>query len=195
MGSASGGRAIVKIIGISGSLRKESFNTRLLKAAGRLAGGKAEFAVFDLAAIPPYNQDLDTETPPEAVAKLKSAIEGSDGILFATPEYNYGISGVLKNAIDWASRPAFKSVLAGKPSGILSASRGATGGARAQAQLKQVLAGTLTPIYPAPELLLGSAHEAFDGAEVADEAARKRLERYVTGYVEWIRRGLTARNA
>ncbi len=177
----------MNILGISGSLRQDSHNTRLLKAAGDALAGRATLRIFDLAEIPLYNGDLDGERKPAPVVQLLEAIAAADGLLFATPEYNYSVPGVLKNAIDWASRPAYKSVLRGKPSGILSASPSSLGGARAQVHLREVLAATLAPVHRAPDFLLASAHKAFDGAgKLADEATAALLAQYLQGYLDWV---------
>lgn len=174
------------ILGVSGSLRQRSFNTMLLEAGGAFIEAPAGFAVHDLANLPVYNEDLDGEDKPAPVIAWLRAVASADAILFATPEFNHSISGALKNAIDWASRPAFKSVLANKPAGILSASMSPVGGARAQMHLKDILASTLTPVYPVPDYLLPMAQNAFDGeGALTDATAARRLQRYVTGLLAW----------
>src|SRR3954451_2667686 len=116
----------MRVLGISGSLRHDSHNTRLLRAAGEIAEQHgAEFEVFDgLKAVPPYDEDDDVGGGPEAVARLRDAIAGADALLFATPEYNSSVPGVLKNAVDWASRPVGESVLRNKPVVVIGASTG-----------------------------------------------------------------------
>ena len=176
----------ITILGVSGSLRQVSFNTMLLRAGGGYLEGSAGFEVHDLADIPLYNEDLDGDDKPASVVAWLRALDAADAVLFATPEFNHSISGALKNAIDWASRPAFESVLANKPAGILSASMSPVGGARAQMHLKDILASTLTPVYPVPDYLLPMAQNAFDAAGVlTDATASRRLQRYVTGFVAW----------
>ena len=179
----------MKILGISGSLRVESFNTRLLKAASELLREEgAVIDIHDIARIPLYNSDLDGNTRPEPAADLIEAISTADGLLFATPEYNYSISGVLKNAIDWASRPAFNSCLTGKPCAVLSASMSTLGGARAQVHLKDILLGTLSPLYMAPDFLLASAHKAFDtNGGLVDQKTKDFLKQYLHGYIIWLK--------
>ena len=113
---------MTKILGISGSLRERSYNTALLRAAAELAPPAAEIEVFDLSAIPLYNDDVEAAGDPEPVAALRAAVAEADALLLATPEYNRGTSGVLKNAIDWLSRPALASVLRWKPVAIMGAS-------------------------------------------------------------------------
>lgn len=176
----------MKILGISGSLRKNSLNTSLLLAAPEFMPGDVDFELARIGHIEFYNEDIDNEEKPTAVAEFLARINTADILLFSSPEYNHGMSGVLKNAIDWASRPAFKSPLLYKPCGILTASRNLVGGARAQADLKNVLSSTLSIIYPAHEYLLPNAHEKFDGDGVlVDDAAIRRLRQYVEGLVSW----------
>lgn len=177
----------MQLLGINGSLRQGSLNRKLLGCAQAILESRgAAVQTFDIDRIPHYNGDLDTDEPPESVAALKDAISAADALLIVTPEYNYGLPGVLKNAIDWASRPAFRSPLAGKPAAVLSASMSTLGGARAQAQLRAVLFGTLTPVYAAPEFLLATAQEAFDeSGKLADEQTATRLERYLDGFLAW----------
>ncbi len=175
------------ILGISGSLRRGSYNTRILECAGGMLPEGAVLGVFGCGGLPLYNADLDGEAKPGPVERLLAAVSASDAILFATPEYNHSIPGVLKNAIDWASRPAYRSVMAGKPAGVLSASVSPVGGARVQAHLRQVLASTLSPVYPAPDFLVGPAEGLFDGGGVlADPDTRIRLERYLAGFCGWV---------
>jgi len=175
----------MKILGLSGSLRRDSYNTRLLAAAAALAE-PAELSIYDYAAVPLYSEDVEGEGRPAAVNDLLAAIAGADALLLATPEYNHSISGVLKNAIDWASRPAFASVLVGKPTAVVSAAMSPIGGARAQQHLKVILASTLTPLYPANEYLLPLAQQAFDqSGALSDEIARDRLRRFMQGFVQW----------
>lgn len=177
----------MKILAISGSLRQGSYNTQLLEYAEKLISDEVTIQHFDLASVPFYNSDHDGASKPEAVTELLTAIEAADGLLIATPEYNYSIPGVLKNALDWASRPAFNSVLKGKPTGILSSSMSTLGGARAQIHLRDVLAATLTPFYLAPDFALSTAHNAFDdNGSLTDNATREFLQSYLTGFVQWV---------
>lgn len=177
----------MKLIAISGSLRKGSFSTALLRAAEQALPEGTVMELVSIADIPVYNEDLDGEDKPAAVTQLKEAVAAADGLLIATPEYNYSLPGGLKNALDWLSRPAFKSVLAHKPAAIMSVSKGSTGGVRAQAQLKQVLAAVLAETYPAPELMVPVAHEVFsDAGALTDEGVKTRLHRFITEYQAWI---------
>ncbi|TNF33202.1 MAG: NAD(P)H-dependent oxidoreductase [Gammaproteobacteria bacterium] len=177
----------MKILGISGSLRKNAFNTQLLHAVKDYIPPAVDYDLIGIESLCLYNEDLDGDNKPESVIEFLARIQSADALLFATPEYNHSLPGGLKNAIDWASRPAFESVLKHKPCGILSATPSAVGGARAQADLKNVLDSTLSLIYPSVEYLLGSAHEKFNhDGKLIDATARRRLERYITGFVHWI---------
>jgi chromate reductase, NAD(P)H dehydrogenase (quinone) len=150
----------MRILGLSGSLRRDSHNTRLLAGASTLLPSGVELVVFDqLDAIPPYNEDDEHETPP-AVAALKAAIAGADAVLVATPEYNASIPGVLKNALDWVSRPVVGTPLRGKPAAVVGASRGLFGAVWAQAELRKVLA-TIGARVVDRELPVGQADEAL----------------------------------
>jgi chromate reductase, NAD(P)H dehydrogenase (quinone) len=153
----------VRVLGISGSLRRASHNTLLLRAAGQLVEQHgAAFELFDgLKAIPPYDEDDDIGNGPAAVARLRQAIAGADAVLFATPEYNSSIPGVLKNAIDWASRPLATSPLRNKPVAVIGASTGMFGAVWAQAELRKVLGATGARVTEV-ELAVGHAHEHLD---------------------------------
>ena len=180
---------MVKIIGISGSLRKGSYNTALLRAIEKALPPGVEMEIFTCDGIPLYNSDVDGVEKPPAVERLRTAITGCDGVLFATPEYSHSIPGVLKNTIDWVPRPGFKSPMAGKPSAIISASKGFLGGARAQEHLKLVLDSLLSPLYPSTECLVGSAPEKFDDhGTLMDERVQKRLQKYIEGFLGWMTR-------
>ena len=177
------------MLGIAGSLRTRSLNRALLRAAVALVPDDLRIDTFDLADIPPYNADIDTEEArPAAVAALKAAIAEANGVLLVTPEYNFGVSGVLKNALDWASRPAFRSPMAHKPTGIMGVSRSSKGTARAQEQLKLVLLGMITPVFPHAGVTVGRAGEKFDDAlRLTDEGTRDAVQHYLTAFRDWIR--------
>lgn len=160
----------VRLLGISGSLRKGSHCTAVLRTLADRAGDPATITLFPLNDIPPYDQDEDTATPPGSVAAFKQAIAEADGLVVITPEYNYGMSGVLKNALDWASRPAMKSPMVGKPALILSASPAFTGGARAQAQLRETLAAMLARPIARPQVVVPAVHEKVKDGVLTDEA-------------------------
>ena len=168
----------MRVLGISGSLRRDSHNTRLLRAAGELVEAEgAEFEVFDgLKAIPPYDEDDDVGNGPDAVARFREAIAGADALLFSTPEYNSSIPGVLKNAIDWASRPIATNVLRNKPVAVIGASTGMFGAVWAQAELRKVLGATGARVRE-NELAIGHAHEHLDDAGHPDDPAQEEALR------------------
>lgn len=173
----------LKILALSGSLRSASLNSALLLAAADVAPAGVSISLYDYAEVPLFNSDLPTQ---ESVEALKAAIADADAVLIATPEYNYSIPGALKNAIDWASRPAYRSVFQGKPTGVISAAASVVGGARAQQHLKTIMLGVGAPIFPWPELLVGGAHKKFEGGALTDDVTKKFLKDYVEGFAEWI---------
>lgn len=152
----------MNIIAISGSLRKDSFNTALVRALSPVAPAGMQITVADIGDLPLYNQDAEASLP-SAVRALKDAIAAADGIIIATPEYNRSIPGVLKNAIDWASRPYGENSFVGKPVLIMGVSSGKIGTAVAQSHLKQVMTYLDARVIGQPELYLGPAKEIFDG--------------------------------
>ena len=166
----------MKVLGISGSLRRDSHNTMLLSAAAELLPDGVEFELWDgLRAVPPYDEDDDVEPAPATVAGLRDAIAGADAILFATPEYNHSIPGQLKNALDWASRPFATNALRGKPVAVVGSSVGAFGAVWAQAELRKVLGATGARVVEA-ELALGHAPSRFDAeGRLVDDEARDQL--------------------
>jgi chromate reductase len=151
----------LKILAISGSLRQASYNSAALRAAQELAPAGMTIEIADLSQIPLYNQDARDKSVPPAVEKLAAQVLAADGLLFATPEYNYSISGVLKNAIDWLSRQS-PQPFAGKPAAVFGASMGALGTARAQYHLRQILVFLDVHMLNKPEVMIASAHERFD---------------------------------
>lgn len=175
----------MKILAISGSLRKQSFNHALLEAARAFLPADSECIFADIGDIPLYSQDIDGEQKPAAVARFIEQVKSADALIISTPEYNYSIPGGLKNALDWASRPAYQSSLAHKKVAVMSASMSPVGGARVQGHLKQVLLGVLADVYNAPDLLAPSVHQSFaaDGALI-DQALTQRLERFIKDFVK-----------
>jgi chromate reductase, NAD(P)H dehydrogenase (quinone) len=153
----------MRVLGISGSLRRDSHNSALLRGAGELIEEQgAEFTIFDgLKAVPPYDEDDDVGRGPAPVARLREAIAQADAVLFATPEYNSSIPGVLKNAVDWASRPIATNVLRNKPVAVIGASTGMFGAVWAQGELRKVLSATGARVAEV-ELAIGHAHERLD---------------------------------
>jgi chromate reductase len=178
----------IRILGIAGSLRKQSFNRMALQAATKLVPKDATLDIFDLHQIPPFNQD-EERNPPSRVVELKKRARAADAIVFATPEYNYGPSGVLKNAIDWASRPYGDSAWDGKPVAVVSASMGIFGGVRAQYVLRQSF--VFLNMYPLnqPEVMIGTASEKFDAeGNLTDETSKKLMTQLLQNLVDWTRR-------
>jgi chromate reductase len=176
------------LLGFAGSLRKGSYNKSLLNAALEMVPTNAKLEVFDLEGIPLFNQDLENE-PPQIVKELKRKIKAADAILIATPEYNYSVPGVLKNAIDWASRPYGYNVFEGKPVAVMSASRGMMGGARAQYHLRQTF--TCLDMHPLnrPEVIVPYASEKIDDkGKVIDERTREKISELLVNLVEWTKK-------
>jgi len=166
----------MRTLGIAGSLRAGSYNRALLQAARELAPAGMEIAEFDLRELPLYDGDVEAAGDPEPVAALKDAIRSADALLIATPEYNRGVPGVLKNAIDWASRPPLGSPLAGKPVAIMGASTGRGGTARAQEQLRAAVEYSRANVLNDPEVLVPEAYMRFDErGRLTDEETRKEI--------------------
>lgn len=175
------------ILGIAGSLRKASYNRGALRAAQQLAPTDAKIEIFDLDGIPVYNQDDDAR-PPERVTQFKAKIRAADAILISTPEYNYSIPGILKNAIDWASRPHGDSAWDGKPVAIMGATPGMFGTSRAQYHLRQVLVTLNMPALNKPEVLIADASERFDDqGNVTDQKTKDHIKKLVEALVNWTR--------
>ena len=176
---------MTRILGISGSLRERSYNRALLGAAAELAPEGVEIEEFDLREIPLYDADVEAAGDPEPVAKLRAAVAEADALLFATPEYNRGTSGVLKNAIDWLSRPALASVLRWKPVAIMGASTGRGGTRNAQAQVRDALLFPGAILVAEPEVAIPLAWERFDeNGELTDERMRKTLRELLDALVD-----------
>ena len=167
---------MTRILGISGSLRRDSHNTSLLRAAAEAAGPDIEFVLYDgLKQIPPYDEDDDVHPRPESVARLNEAIAAADAVFFSTPEYNSSIPGQLKNAIDWVSRPVATNALRNKPVAVVGASTGGFGAVWAQAELRKVLAAVGARVLDL-ELPVPHAHTRFEDGGLTDDEIRTRLE-------------------
>jgi chromate reductase len=181
----------LRVLGVAGSLRRRSFNRALLRAAVELAPDGMRIEIFErLGDIPLYNADLDIpELTPEPVRALRDAIRSADAVLFATPEYNYGVPGVLKNAFDWASRPAETSVLVDKAASIIGAATGFVGTARAQLALRQHCLFTRTLVQPRPEVLVARAADRFDtDLRLVHEETREVVRKHLLAFRDWIER-------
>jgi len=177
----------LRVLAFAGSLREKSFNKALLRAATEVSPEGMQLELFDVGEIPLYNADVEAAGDPESVRVFKDAIAAADGLLISTPEYNHGVSGVTKNAIDWASRPARKSVLNRKPVGVMGASVGMTGAARGQSQLRQVFVFTNSYCMPQPEILVARAQEKFDDSgRLMDDRTREFLADYLEAFARWI---------
>jgi len=178
----------ITILGFAGSLRKGSYNKALLLAAMELMPEETKLEIFDLEGIPLFNQDLENQIP-ERVKEFKTKIKLADAILIASPEYNYSIPGVLKNAIDWASRPHGDNSFEGKPVALMSASTGMLGGARAQYHLRQSFITLNMHPLNKPEVIVTFAHQKFDkNGNLTDENTRKIIKKLLENLVEWTRR-------
>ena len=173
----------IRILGFAGSLRKESYNRALLAAAHEMALDDATLEIFDLEGIPPFNQDLEND-PPQKVKDFKARIRAADAILIVTPEYNYSIPGVLKNAIDWASRPHGDNAFEGKPVAVMGASIGMQGTARAQYDLRRSF--VFLNMYPMnqPEVMVPFAQDKVDSnGRVTYEKTRQKIREFLEGMV------------
>jgi chromate reductase len=178
----------VRILGIAGSLRSKSYNRAALRAAQRLVPRGALVDVFDLQGIPPFNQDEEA-LPPARVVELKKAVRAADAILFVTPEYNYSVPGVLKNAIDWASRPHGDNAWDDKPVAVMGASIGTLGSARAQYHLRQTFVFLNMHPLNQPEVMISNAARRFDEqGELVDQTTIDLISQLLKNLVAWTRR-------
>jgi chromate reductase len=176
-------------LGIAGSLRRGSYNRGLIRAAVEVAPEGTTVVPFDLSDLPMFNADIEAEGDPAAVAAFKRAISAADALLIATPEYNHCVPGLLKNAIGWASRPARRSVLTGKPVAIMGATPGSGGTARAQAHLRDGLAYTNGYVLPVPEVLVPLAAAKFDAeGNLTDAETREAVRDLLVSLAAWTRR-------
>ena len=183
----------MRVLGISGSLRRESHNTGLLRAAAEEMPEGVALRLYDgLRDVPPYDEDEDGDDPPEAVSRLRGELERADGLLVATPEYSHSIPGQLKNALDWAARPFGGNALRFLPAAVIGASTGAFGAVWAQAEMRKVLAACGARVVDG-EVALGHAYERFDERGVLlDEEARDQLRDVIGLLVEAVRARRTA---
>ncbi len=182
------GEAVIKILGFAGSLRKGSYNRSLLRAASELIPEGSTLQTFELDGIPPFNQDME-RTPPDSVKEFKAAIKQADAVLIVTPEYNYSVPGVLKNAIDWASRPYGDSAWIGKPVAVMSASTGMLGGSRAQYHLRQsFLFLDVVPVTK-PEVFVTFSAQKFDeSGKLTDATTRDIVSKLLQALVDLARK-------
>lgn len=180
----------IRVAGICGSLRGASLNMGLLKAAVELAPSGMEIAIYNrLGDIPPYNDDVFVNGDPEPVADMKRFIGERDALLIVAPEFNYGVPGVLKNAIDWASRPSGKCVLNRKPAALMGCSPGLGGTIRCQHGLRQSFVFTETHVMSQPEIKIPAAAPLFDAnSRLTDENTRQHVKKFLDAFAVWIGR-------
>jgi len=177
---------MITIIGIAGSLRAGSYNMALLRAAAELISPETTLEIASIREIPLYDADVEARGMPQAVTALSAKVKDADALLIATPEYNFSFPGVLKNVIDWLSRPPLDAVFVRKPLAIMGAG-GRLGSARAQYHLRQVC-GCLSMLpVPRPEIFIASAWEKFDDGRLTDQAAVKQVEELLAALAEWTR--------
>ena len=178
-----------KVLAIAGSLRTKSYNRALLVQAQKTAPPSLAIEIFDLAGLPMFDEDVEAAGYPAAVAKLQAAVAAADALLIATPEYNYGTSGVLKNALDWMSRPPGKATCAGKPTALIGAAAGGGGSMRAQASLRPVLAAMGMLQLVGADLIVPAAYNAFDAeGNLVNEVSQKALVKTLDAFAAWIER-------
>ena len=189
-------RDTITVLGIAGSLRRGSYNRALLRSAQALTPDGMRLDVVDLHDVPFYDADVEREGDPEPVTALKRRVREADALVIATPEYQHSLPGVLKNALDWASRPPQDPPLRGKPIAMMGATPGRYGTARAQAELRKVLAYNDAVMVNRPEVLVANAAQAFDeGGELVDEKARELVHELLSALVWWARLLRDARHA
>lgn len=175
-----------RIAGLSGSLREGSYNSALLRAARDMAPQGMDIDILSIDGLPPFNADLEEGGYPVGVQKLRDRIDACQGVLIATPEYNHGVPGVLKNAIDWLSRGK-DTPLKGKPLAIMGASSGKVGTARAQMQMREMGLYLAMPVLPGIEVAVGPAKDAFDDdLRLTDDTARDLLNRLLLAFESWL---------
>lgn len=178
----------IRILGIAGSLREGSYNRNALRAAATVLPDGAELEILDISGIPMFNQD-DVDELPKSVVELKRKVAEADALLFSTPEYNYSVPGVLKNVIDWGSRPYGDNTWDGKPAAIMGASTGILGTARAQYHLRQVFVALNILVINRPEVMITHAADKFDeNGNLTDEQTLKFVRSLVAKLVDWARK-------
>lgn len=178
-----------KVLAIAGSLRAKSYNRALLVHAKKTAPASLAIEIFDLAGLPMFDEDVEAVGYPDTVAKLQAAVGAADALLIATPEYNYGTSGVLKNALDWMSRPPGKATCTGKPTALIGAAAGGGGSMRAQATLRPVLAAMGMLQLVGADLIVPAAYNAFDAeGNLVNETSQKALAKTLDAFAAWIER-------
>jgi chromate reductase len=176
----------LKILGVCGSLRKASFNLAALRACSEMMPPGTSLKITTIGDIPLFNQDIFDAGLPESAKRFRTEVTEADGVLVASPEYNFSLTPALKNAIDWASRPPNQS-FQDKPMAIFSASAGPMGGARVQYDFRRIVGQLWAHVLPRPEVFIGSAAGKFDAqGKLTDEASRKFLSELLVGFKDWI---------
>ena len=179
---------MAQILGISGSLRKASYNTSLLRTASELIPDGISIQIFDLSPLPLYNDDFAKEDLPPAVNDFRTSIKRSGGILIASPEYNYSFTGVLKNSLDWASTDTLGNLLTGIPIAIMGASRSVFGTVRSQLHLRQVLIAADANVVQRPEIYIRRAQTVIDeNGNLSDDYAREKIQSLLAALIEMIK--------
>jgi len=179
--------APLSVVAFAGSLRAASYNRALARALRDLAPPSLAVGIEEIGAIPLYNFDVERAAFPEAVTRLKHALRAADGTLIVTPEHNFSLPGVLKNVLDWISRPPGDSALSGKPVGVLGATSGLTGTARAQMHLRTILVNLNAAVMPQPAVLIAQAAGKFDAdGRLTDEATRTHVRAYLEAFARWV---------
>jgi len=184
-----------RLLGLSGSIRQGSVNTAILRSLAERLGDTATLSVFPLNDVPVYNGDLDGPNAPEAVQALKTAIKECDGIILCAPEYNHGMPGMLKNAIDWASRPVFVSPLSGKPTLLMTSSPGYVGGARAHAQMQETMTSVLARVVLRPQVVIAGVLEKIADGRLVHEPTIKFCLEAIDDLLKEIRLATSAANS
>ncbi len=180
---------MAKVLGFAGSLRQASYNRALLSLAQKLSPQGLEIEIYDLKDIPIYNMDLEEQGLLQSVIDFKQKIEQADGLLIVTPEHNYSVPGVLKNAIDWATRPSGQDSLTKKPAGIIGASTGPFGTVRAQEHLRQILQHSEVYVMPQPQILIAYAGKKFDeSGNLIDPETTEKLKKFLESFKVWVER-------
>jgi len=174
-----------RLLGISGSLRKGSYSSAVLSSVRDLIQAQADLEIFDLATIPLYCEDDDGDNAPTSVRNLKSGIANCEALVIVSPEYNYGMPGVLKNALDWASRPGYHSVLKDKPVMFITCSPAATGGVRAFPDLRKTLSACLAELVPGQEIVIARVNEKLKDGILTDEPTCKLIVESVENLLKW----------
>ncbi|MFB5661439.1 NADPH-dependent FMN reductase [Alteribacillus sp. HJP-4] len=178
----------IHILGIAGSLRKESFNRKIIRNVADQAAPEMECSIFDLQSIPLFNGDLEAGGDPAEVAEFKEAIRRADGLYIVTPEYSHGIPGVLKNALDWAGSMTNENALDGKPAFVIGASPSILGTAFAQVQVKQTLAAAGAIVLQQPEVYIGQVPKKLnDHGRLTDERTIRAVDKSLAAFSDWIK--------